>query len=285
MRRIDIVVVVLLLAGIAVSTLQDFGDPRPRRPDPTRPSTAPEANRLPPLTQDDPVFQIQAEPKTTDVSGSAVAISDGVWLTADHVTDSCRSVFLAAETGYLRATEVTAHGRADVAVVQTGRSGPALALSNRLVPGQRGYHYGFPSGEPGEVLTTLIGRASIRVSGARNRREPAVAWAENRRHPPSLDSLGGISGGPVLDRDGAVVGITVGGSARRGTVLTAPPISLQEVLARADVTIGKTDSGDRFGEPASQPLTAYGNALRDAFTVAKVICLAAPRKRRPLAPR
>lgn len=284
MRRVDIIVVVLLLSGIALGALQDFREPQSRRPDPGPRIERPQPNRLPPASQDDPVFDIETVPKVSDVSGSAVAVGDGVWLTADHVTDSCRSVFLIAGSSYIRATGVTAHGAADVAVLRTERSGPALGLSNRLARGQPGYHYGYPSGEPGEVLTTLMGRANIRVFGARNRREPAIVWAEDRRHPPGLQNLGGISGGPVLAPDGAVVGVTVGGSVRRGTVLTAPPRSLREALARADVALDETPA-DRFGDPTSQALTAYGDALRGAFTVAKVVCIAAPPKRRPLAPR
>lgn len=278
MRRVDILVVVLLLAGIAVSALQDFGEPQVRRPSP---SLAPEADKLPPPDQDAPVFQIEAKPRTSDATGSAVSIAEGVWLTAEHVTDACRSVFLISDSGSLRATGITPHGRADVAVIKTSRSGPTLGLSNRLERGQVGFHYGFPAGEPGEVLSRLIGRASIRVFGARNREEATIVWAEDRRHPAHLDSLGGISGGPVLDQEGRVVGITVGGSVRRGTVLTAPPASLQEALSRAGVP-GASRAVSGVGKPAVGRLTAYGDALRSDFTVAQVICLAAPRKRRPL---
>ena len=47
---------------------------------------------------------------------------------------------------------------------------------------------------------------TLRSRGRYRFEEPAIAWAEIARVPNFSGSLGGISGGPVTDRDGRVVG-------------------------------------------------------------------------------
>ncbi|MDA1060134.1 MAG: serine protease [Proteobacteria bacterium] len=293
MRRLDVALVFLLLVGVAFSTIGDLRSPQPRRPPPQRPPAAtlpsepPPADRpgtLSPPSDRDVGFEIESTPKESDVSGTAFAIGAGVWMTAEHVTESCGSLFLEADGRLMPVFDLVEHPSADVAVFRTRRSGPHLPLSDRLDAGQTGFHHGFPSGAPGDVLSTLVGRARIRVSGATNRVEPAVAWAERRRFPPQLERLGGISGGPALDLEGRVVGVTVGSSPRRGTVITAAPVSLREVIRQAGVNLGPDETGRRAAPSASR-LTAFGDDLRRDFSVAKVICLLRPPARRPLSRR
>jgi len=291
MRRLDVALVLLLLVGIAFATIGDLRTPQTRRPQPppvvALPSEPPPTERpgtLPPPSNRDVGFEIEATPKDSDVSGTAFAIGAGVWMTAEHVTESCGSLFVEVDGRLMPVFDLVEHPGADVAVFRTRRSGPHLTLSNRLDTGQTGFHHGFPSGAPGDVLSTLLGRARIRVSGAINRIEPAVAWSERRRFPPQLERLGGISGGPALDLEGRVVGVTVGSSARRGTVITAAPVSLREVIQQAGVNLGSEDTGRR-SLPSPSRVTSYGDDLRRDFSIAKVICLLQPPARRPLSRR
>jgi len=281
MRRLDIVVVVVFLTVLAISTISAGIGPNERRPDPDRPVVETERGTLEPPTALDPTVEIEMSPKVTDVSGTAFAIAAGVWMSADHVTDSCRRLFVEADGRFMPGFDLVAHPNADVAIFRTKRSGPPLLLTNVLDVGQTGFHHGFPSGEPGDVLSSLIGRARVRVSGAIQRIEPAVVWSESRRFPVQLTQLGGISGGPALDLDGRVVGVTVGSSQRRGTVITAAPVSMREVVAHANANLAPAP-GPNF-LPSPSKVVAYGNALRRSLTVAKVICLAKRPTRRPLA--
>lgn len=293
MRRLDVFAVLLLLVGLAFSVMNDVELPQQRRPQPdypaTRPSpsdppSAPRPGALPPPSANDVGFEIEATPKSTDVSGTAFAIGNGVWMTAEHVTRSCGKLFVESGSSVMPVLRLVEHPSADVAVLQTQRAGPPLMLTDRLDIGQAGFHHGFPSGRPGDVTSSLMGRAQIRVRGAVNRIEPAVAWAERQRFPSTLAELGGISGGPALDAEGRVVGVTVGGSERRGTVLTAAPASLRDVIAQAAVVLGPAETRSRVRlDPAR--VTAHGDALRGDLTVAKVICLLRPPSRRPLSRR
>lgn len=286
MRRIDIVAVVVLLLGIGLSAVLDRGEPQSRRPDAGSVEQAPieDPGTLPAESEADPVIVMEIGRKAASVTGTAFSVAPGVWLTADHVTESCRATYIRDGGRYLPVSRVVAHGAADVAVVYTDRSGPALALSDHLDRGQNGYHIGFPAGAPGDVVSSLVGRARVSVVGPRSRIEPALVWAEYRRFPPSIGTLGGISGGPVIDGDGRVVGVTIGGSERRGTVLSAAPGSMREVLQKARARAEPADV-DRRGAPAPHRLTAFGNELRRELTVAQVYCEMAVIPRRPSAGR
>ena len=96
-----------------------------------------------------------------------------------------------------------------------------------------------------------------------------------------LVATGPLSAQHVVE--GRVVGVTIGGSERRGTVLTAAPVSIREVVARADAELAP-GPGPNF-RPSPSQVVAYGDALRRRLTVAKVVCLAKPPQRRPLSTR
>ncbi|AMK16905.1 MULTISPECIES: S1 family peptidase [Sphingobium] len=160
-----------------------------------------------------------------DSMGTAFAIDrDGVWLTAEHVTQGCARIGI-DEGGIVRpVSHVVASREADAALVRDGMpSGHALPLSDRMPPpGSTGFHMGFPSGRPTLVVSELIGAASAR-RGRTEETQPVLAWAEVGRLPESDDILSGISGGPVFAEDGHVVGVNSAATDRRGRILTTAP--------------------------------------------------------------
>ena len=74
-----------------------------------------------------------------------------------------------------------------------------------------------------------------------------IAWAEVKRLPAREGSLGGISGGAVLNNAGAVVGVTIAEEPRRGRVISAAPETLLAVLHQADVTPSRRGSASARG--------------------------------------
>src|SRR3546814_17084344 len=87
------------------------------------------------------------------------------------------------------------------------RAEPVAFGGDDLTIGQAGYHFGYPHGRPGAMRSQLLGRGGMRVTGRYSTREPVLAWAEVERVPDSDDALSGLSGGPVVEAAGRLVGV------------------------------------------------------------------------------
>ena len=273
-----IVILVLFVLGVYYAGARDANSDAPRRPrTPPRLSLAGPPPSLPGPSALDPVLIVNpSEPRRRPGSGTAFSIdSSGRWLTARHVTDDCDDIVvqIGPRQG-MRARRLVSHPRADVAYFETGGGSPALAIHDRLSLGGNGFHFGFPQGEPGDVHSRLIGRSTLEYRG-QARRETAVIWAEVRRVPDSLPQLGGLSGSPVVDAEGTVVGITIRSSERRGRVLSADSISIREILHLAAVQPGRPSEPPDRGVLTQEGFPTYGDILRDRLSVAKVFCLVA----------
>lgn len=248
-------------------------EPGPPLP-PARPD-APEGTPLPEPSAADPTFAIEAGEQINS-TGTAFAIADGLWMTARHVTYDCArlGILTGPRTGQ-RAERVFEHPSADVAIVRTERSGPTLAIrteASELRMGQAGFHIGFPGGQPGDARSELMGRRNMRFVGTIEGVTPVLAWAEIERNPDT-STLGGISGGPALDEEGRVIGVTVASSLRRGRIFTAAPVAMAEAVRAARARLSGTPLGGL--EPATLDAGSYtgqGRKLRDRLTVGQVVC-------------
>jgi S1-C subfamily serine protease len=206
-------------------------------------------------------------------SGTAFSVSSaGVWLTARHVVDGCRRVAVVVADGRGVVAQVTASHDADVAVLKTEGGGPPLPVADRAVlyDGQRAFHPGYPKGEPGEATSIYLGRDEWRDPARGARPQAVMALAESGRTDGASGSLAGLSGAPVLDGSGRVVGVTLGESPRRGRLYAAPSEAIRSALARAKV--------DLTGLAQAEPLDVdnYGrvaDGLRRDLRVAEVACL------------
>ena len=269
-----IAVLALLIGALTSGSFSDRpDDPAPRasvrRPAPVAP---PAGRPLPQASPRDPEIRIELGPKR-DSSGTAFAIGRGLWMTARHVADGCAKVgIVTGPRRAVRGSEVVVHQNADLAVFRAPvRAAPvAVAVDDDLRVGQPGYHFGFPGGEPGALRSSLLGRGVLRESGRYSTREPVLAWAEVRRVPDRDEPLSGISGGPVFDSAGRLVGVHVAGSVRRGRSFTTAPRSMRELWARTGVT--PTADGP---VPAlnDDDFVAVGERLRKDLVVAKAICV------------
>lgn len=289
MRRVDILAV-LLLIGVAINSIFFDGEkatPDFRQQDRTPPielpdeSALPEGNPVPaPDLERDPTVFIKPDTVRANSTGTAFSIDDeGYWLTARHVVDNCDRIFLIVDherRKAVRVAEVALHPVADVAMLRTKNAPPALRLVDRsLTFGEVGFGLGYPKGDPGDIAGKLMGRASLQVIGRRGEKSPLLVWSEQLRMPDRAGSLGGLSGGPMLDTNGAIVGVVVAESARRGRVMTADLDSVNELFQAIDEAPDFRTAFDAGIGQGIKPddFHRHGARLRDRLTIAKAVCL------------
>lgn len=269
MKRIFLIFVVLIVIAYLD---QDEGGFAFRRPDPL-----PQANTIPPPSPNDPVYIIEPdEPCAGTCRGSAFAIDDqGHYLTARHVLAGCRRLAVLTDRDRpMAVTRLRHHPYADLSLLETEPAANYVLPVNLddLSQGEDGFHYGFPGGNPGEVHSTMLGRAWTRRGGLGGKAAPVVAWAEARRSLVPAGSLGGMSGGAVLDSDGAVVGVTILEAPRRGRVISAAPESLDDMISGSRIRIrSETTPDERI---TAQSFPAVGRDLRANDSVVRVYCWA-----------
>ncbi len=246
---------------------------------PPLPDAGPEGSGpVGPGTIRDEVIVIEDEGKRgrSQYTGTAFSIDDrGLWITARHVTHECdQLVLLRPFRSPLPVTGLAEHNRADVALLQTEGGYEALHVNYQAPQyNQEGFHFGFPRGEPGAVYSRLIGRKTLKSTGKRTYRETIHVWAEKIRVPDTDKNLGGISGGPILNRNGDVVGIHVAGSIRRGRSFSSLPDNISDLVNENDLRLQTDDIYD-IDQSSLTPIafSRVGEDLRKDLTVAQVVC-------------
>lgn len=199
--------------------------------------------------------------------GTAFAIDDsGKWMTARHVVDSCDQVGIKISSRQVMRVESFVSEDSDTAILtgQWERKPLASDLFNERQIGERGFFFGFPQGRPGEVVGSLLARNRMIVKGRYRSDEAILAWSEIGRTRGLFGSLGGLSGAPVMDRDGEVIGVVSAESPRRGRIYTVAPENLQGLI--------KTPKA----EAEALSLESYGlqaDRLRRERRIAQVICI------------
>jgi len=280
MRGLDRIAFLLLVAMALWAFLGEerAGDPAPpprvglphEQPAPPPGVLAP----LPPPSPRDPVFEVVADSGRSGTStGTAFSVNDqGLWLTARHVVQGCGAVGLRERQRWVRATVAWAHPNADVALIRTRGGAPPLPLSTETpLKGMDGFGMGFPQGRPGAVQGRLLGRAQMQARGLFQGRAPTLEWAEVRRVPKFRGSLGGISGGPLLDGEGRVLGVMVAEEPRRGRFSTAAPETLLAMAGpNRAIPIGAAEAAPLPVHPGS--FGAVADQLRGRLTIAQVLC-------------
>jgi len=265
----------LVYAGLVAAILAIALWRRERADAPEPPPFMPGAAKLP-LSPSSPFARARTAsmaPGAETAAGTAFSVGEnGLWLTARHVIDNCGQVAVVVAEGRGVAARLRA-SRGDIAVLTTQGGAPALGLAPARGPagGQLVFLPGFPQGRPGEAAARFLGTQNVRPPRRGHRAQPFLAWAEVGRTSGLKGELAGLSGAPVLDGAGQVVGVTLAWSPRRGRIYSSTPADLRAALAFAGVAPPSAVAGE--------PLTSdnYGriaDTLRRDLRVARVVCLA-----------
>jgi len=208
-------------------------------------------------------------------TGSAFSVSsEGYWLTARHVVEGCDQTYIQSGTrNGIRVVRIAVHPQADVALLITDGAPEGLPVAAARMGRGESFSVGFPKGRPGAVHGRFLGEMTMRHTGRRRYRETVYAWSIVSEVPQRFVSLGGLSGGAVIDDAGRIVGIVQAESPRRGRFMTARPETFQKMFELAGVNVPV------ISEPASKARISaanYGPIARELITtlrVAKVLCM------------
>lgn len=206
-------------------------------------------------------------------AGTAFSVADtGVWITARHVVEGCGQVAVVVAEGRGVVARVLASPDNDAALLITEGGSTALPVLDMRVLGslQRGmlgFHPGFPQGTPGEVASRYLGTNRLMVNG---KPQPVLVWAEVGRTSGLKGPLAGLSGAPVLDATGRVIGVTVAEAPRRGRIYTTDPSAIVALMVktgrlRARYAPGEVINTENYGRVADN--------LRRDLRVAQVVCV------------
>ncbi|MDE2495857.1 MAG: trypsin-like peptidase domain-containing protein [Alphaproteobacteria bacterium] len=229
--------------------------------------------------QDTPVLYLDVTkiPAGMTARGTSFPIGNGLWLTAQHVANAgCGQVILIIDGKNVPARIKFLGRGVDLAVLEapTKSSSPLPITSAAVNEGQNAFAFGFPDGKLGAAQANLIGLAHLKFAGVLAGTTPVLAWAEVDRYPNALDSLQGISGGPVLDNNGDVVGIIVATSPRRGRDFTVAPQILREVIRRLGLEgaqSAETPAREAVASPVS--LERSANELSKDGRIVETYCI------------
>jgi hypothetical protein len=201
---------------------------------------------------------------------------NGLWLTARHVIDHCRTVTVEGGSilTQLMVIEITAHERADVALIRTsalGRAPQPLPIAAKNEDAAVGYEVGFPEGKPAAFASRYIGNTRARRIGTHPSENDSMVWAIASRVNAGEGDLQGLAGAPVLDKTGRAIGVVVGESVRRGRIITTLPEASWELVQ----SVHNAGVQASTGGPESLGFDSYPAVARDLLTsrrVARVVC-------------
>jgi len=212
---------------------------------------------------------VALDPQAKNSVGTAFAVdSRGTYVTARHVVDGCKQVYLVAGPRQLEPVlSAVSDTHRDFAVLRARalRAQPFALTETSPDRGTNGYMMGYPQGKPADVRATVFGRTFMRSEGRYQAREAVIAWVERERRPLFDGSLGGISGGPVFNEQGYVIGTVVAGAPRRGRVYTTHP----QVFRNAGLI---SDEGKAIQGLRALDFDKSGAALRASRAIAQVYC-------------
>jgi hypothetical protein len=207
------------------------------------------------------------------MTGTAFSISkSGEWIVAKDSVGDCTHPFLNIG-GNLAVPFKTrpAPGHDNFLVAVTSGGGRPLSLVDmaNVKPGMRGFMIGYPGGSVGEATGRLIGRATLERSKRFQRNEAVLAWAKAGQTEGLKGDLNQLQGGPAVDDNSHVVGITLRENPRRGRIYTTVPETVSAIAS----TVERKPDFDAENTLTKRNYGIVSDTLRREYRVAQVGCI------------
>lgn len=201
-------------------------------------------------------------------SGTAWSVGSDLWASARHVVEDCERLKFAGGP-WRPVTWASRHPDADVAAVRAGFSRPIVPIAAAAPqPGTAAFAVGYPQLQSGVMHLRLRGVERVKLAGRIGSAAPFRAYIWQVDRYPKIrggsETVGGISGGPVIDHNGQAVGVVIFEAPRRQALGS---VSLSDLRR----TVGPTALGKRVAvDPAA--FDALGRRLLESGAVTQVLC-------------
>ena len=211
-------------------------------------------------------------------SGTAFYLGNNLWMTARHVINECKEVYLKNDNKNSFIEKILIHPNSDL----------ALFSNNNLIPekfeigkeiSKFAFSSGYPAGKPGDVSLEFAGFMAMEARSY-NILEKHSIYAVLEKNPRNLLSFGGISGGPAFDSSGNINGVVVAEFTRRGLLGVVGIDQINWLLSASNNHSDFLDinSNTEFNlinlEINRKNYLKKGAELRRNKSISKVICLA-----------
>ena len=177
-----------------------------------------------------PKFTIQSESKIRRQGGSGTAfyIGQNTWVTARHVINQCPKVFMSFDKKQTFIKDIFIHPNSDLAIFKNQEVStlPFFEIKNYK---NKIFSSGYPAGNPGDLVLNYLGHVGLE-NKSYGVFEKGLVYSISDRSPFSLNSIGGLSGGPAFSTDNGLSGILVAENARRALAILVENRSLIELL-------------------------------------------------------
>lgn len=208
-----------------------------------------------------------------DYRGTAFSVSkSGEWILARESIRNCRYPFLniGGNLGVrIRVQYKRSLDNYVLAVTESGARALPFADPKTIKPGMRGFMPGYPHGQVGEATGRLIGETRLKSGKRFQKAETVLAWAEAGHTADISGSLNQLLGGPTLNAQSQVIGITLKTKPRRGRLYSSTPATLNEIGS----TPARTYDYEHEDLLTRRNYGIVSDTLRRDYRVAQVGCI------------
>ena len=182
-----------------------------------------------------PKFTIQSESKIRRQGGSGTAfyVGQDTWVTARHVINQCPKVMMSFGKKQMIIKDIYIHPNSDLAIFKN-KEDIDLPYFEITRYKEEAFSSGYPAGNPGDLALNYLGHVGLE-NKSYGVFERGLVYSIIDRSPFSLNSIGGLSGGPAFSKDNRLSGILVAENARRALAILVENKSLFELLEETNM--------------------------------------------------
>ena len=221
-----------------------------------------------------PKFTIQSESKIRRQGGSGTAfyVGQDTWVTARHVINQCPKVMMSFGKKQMIIKDIYIHPNSDLAIFKN-KEDIDLPYFEITRYKEEAFSSGYPAGNPGDLALNYLGHVGLE-NKSYGVFERGLVYSITDRSPFSLNSIGGLSGGPAFSKDNRLSGILVAENARRALAILVENKSLFELLQETNMLATSIESNNSINLiTTNKNFSINGKTLRKQGIIRKIYCI------------